>query len=430
MMEQQTKLSKSSDVDGRGQRTRAGGSDVVSNSRKHKPQRPLKVLVIDDDRADYLLVEKYLSKSRDGECICTYIDNFDDGLDAVRSGKFDVALVDYLLGPQTGLDLIRKARGHLALMPIILLTGHGGLKTDLAAFDLGASEYLDKAELSPTTLGRVVRYACAHHKIERRLRASQRRMREAVHQAEVANAAKSAFLANMSHELRTPLNAIIGFSDVLLNGHIESLGTAKRQEYVKDIHDSGLHQLNVINDILDLSKIEAGQFDLDETDIDLPRLIECCVQTVMGWEKGAGRRIDQRIDIDLPLLHGDERRVKQVLLNLLTNAIKFTPQTGNILVEATTDAGGAIVLSVQDTGVGIAKRDLKKVMTPFGQGDNPHVRAQQGTGLGLPLTKALAESHGATLKLASRPGKGTTVTARFPVKRSVNRHRAAKRAAA
>ncbi len=234
-------------------------------------------------------------------------------------------------------------------------------------------------------------------------------------QAEAASLAKSQFLANMSHELRTPLNAILGFSELVASRMFEK-EPERVHEYASLINSSGRHLLSLINDILDLAKIEAGGRRLDEAEIDLRCLADDALQLVAWRAKDNGVRFENLID-EVPLLYADERAIRQILLNLLSNAVKFTPRQGLITTFARQAANGALVFGVEDTGVGIAPEDIDKVFDTFGQGKHDIKLADKGTGLGLAIVKGLAEAHGGHVALESQVGKGTRVSVTIPGRR-------------
>ncbi len=231
-----------------------------------------------------------------------------------------------------------------------------------------------------------------------------------------ASRAKSEFLANMSHELRTPLNAIIGFSELMLAAG-SGIAGEKYEEYLNLIHGSGRHLLDIINDVLDLAKVEAGKMSLSEESVDLGQITASCLRLVSSNTEE--ERIDLRSEIpdNLPPLKGDRRKIKQILINLLSNAVKFTPVGGQIRVTARINENGELALAVSDTGEGIPPESLNEVLSPFRQADSGLNRRFDGIGLGLPLSKAMAELHGGTLELESEVGAGTTVTVTFPAER-------------
>ena len=223
-------------------------------------------------------------------------------------------------------------------------------------------------------------------------------------QAEAASRAKSGFLANMSHELRTPLNAIIGFAELIRTETMGPVGNRTYCEYAKDIHDSGHHLLSLINDVLDLSKIEADRMVLDEETVDLNAVIATCIRMSRTQATRGGVALVAEIDPNAALVRGEQRRLMQVVLNLISNAIKYTKQGGSVTITTRKRPDGSLELSVRDTGCGIDDHDLAIVMQPFGQIDNPYNRINQGTGLGLPLARRLVELHDGPLLLESRSG--------------------------
>ena len=239
--------------------------------------------------------------------------------------------------------------------------------------------------------------------------------------AEGANRAKSEFLANMSHELRTPLNAINGFSEIMVAEMYGSMGDPRYKEYALDIHNSGQHLLALINDILDMSKIEAGKMNLRFEPISLEEVTEDAVRLVRNRAEAAGLEVGVEFP-HLPEVEGDYRAIKQVLLNLLSNAIKFTPRGGRVTVRAEPRQdmlGERIRVSVTDTGIGISKEDLARLAKPFEQVESQHSKTTQGTGLGLALTKSLVELHAGSLELDSAPGEGTTVSFSLPIRQGL-----------
>jgi two-component system cell cycle sensor histidine kinase PleC len=246
--------------------------------------------------------------------------------------------------------------------------------------------------------------------------------------AEEANQAKSEFLANMSHELRTPLNAIIGFSEIMETGMFGPLGASKYHEYCRDIRDSGNYLLDVINDILDMSKIEAGRTTLDFQDVDLAQIIADAVRVL------AARAAEKRLEIKLEVapairLKADRRALKQVALNLLSNAVKFTPEGGRVTVRARTVAGAA-TLAIEDTGIGIPKTALKNLGRPFEQVESQLTKSHKGSGLGLAIAKSLTDLHGGCVRIRSTQGVGTIVLVRLPLERAAALEQAEREAAA
>jgi signal transduction histidine kinase len=234
------------------------------------------------------------------------------------------------------------------------------------------------------------------------------------------NRLKSDFLATMSHELRTPLNSIIGFSDVLSS--IKSLDE-KQRRYVQNIQKSGKMLLDMINDILDLAKIEAGRWQLEDAEIDLHRLAGDALQLVTWRTKDTNAVLENAVDPALEMIFADERAIKQILVNLLSNAVKFTPENGRVCVFANRITGGGLTFGVSDTGIGISAEDQQKVFDSFGQGKHDVAIADKGTGLGLAIVKGLAESHGGRVMLESQVGKGTKVTVHLPATRVRPRRR-------
>ena len=225
-------------------------------------------------------------------------------------------------------------------------------------------------------------------------------------EAETANASKTAFLANMSHELRTPLNAILGFSEIIAQECFGPVGSARYKEYAGDIHSSGAHLLSLINDLLDVAKIEAGKMEISPHPLDARRTFDIALKLVGAKAREKKQELAISVDPDAPPLYADERALKQILINLVTNAVKFTPQGGAITVSAGASPSGEFQICCKDNGPGISREKLDKIFTPFSQVDNRYDRQAGGTGLGLALVRGLAELHGGRAWLESEYGKG------------------------
>jgi len=237
--------------------------------------------------------------------------------------------------------------------------------------------------------------------------------------ADSANKAKTDFLLTMSHELRTPLNAIMGFSEVMKQQLRGPLGDERYVDYANDIYDSANHLLAVINNILDISRIEAGRLELDEQAVVIGDEVDKALQQLREEARGADVKLVSEIDPDLPLLLGDAHKIRQIVINLAGNAVRYMPDSGTVTVRAARAERQGIVLTVEDDGAGMSGEDVERVLSPFVRLSNPMVRAHDGTGLGLPLVKALVELHGGEFTLASKPDHGTTATAIFPKSRVI-----------
>jgi len=243
---------------------------------------------------------------------------------------------------------------------------------------------------------------------------------EARRRAEEASLAKSRFLATMSHELRTPLNAILGFSEVMKSELFGAHSVEAYRDYSNDIHTSGEHLLMLINEILDLSRVEAGRYELKEEAVQLPGIIEDCRHLLAMRARKRGVTLTEVVEPNMPRIWADERAVRQVALNLLTNAIKFTPQGGQILVKVGWTIAGGQYFAIKDNGPGIPENEIPIIMSSFGRGSVAQKNADEGTGLGLPIVKGLVELHGGTFTLRSKLREGTEVVVVFPPERVMN----------
>ncbi len=264
--------------------------------------------------------------------------------------------------------------------------------------------------------GQVYRMAGSIGDITRRKKMEAENFRM-MQEAEMANRAKTEFLANVSHELRTPLNAIIGFSEIITGEMFGPLGHPQYSEYIRDIEESGRHLLELINDILDVSKAEVGKLEAQEEKVNIARVIDSARRIVQERARSAELSLKVNIDENLPVIWGDERKLKQMVLNLLSNAIKFTPPGGEVRIDIGHSDDGGLSISVADTGIGIAAEDIATAMRPFGQIDSALNRKYVGTGLGLPLVKSLTQLHDGEMEIVSKPGHGTTVTITLPASR-------------
>jgi len=328
-----------------------------------------------------------------------------------------------------GLHFTAMTAATLAYDPFAEFSGAAALERQslaiavaaVAALLLGAgllSAFLDGylSDRNAREAERLRRYVSELETAQSELQETTRNLSVALEAAAASSQAKSQFLATMSHELRTPLNAIIGFSELLKGEALGALGDPRYVEYATDIHNSGTHLLSLINDVLDFSKIEAGRLELIEEPLEVGEVVSDCVRLISQEARDAGLELASEIPEGLPLVMADRRRLKQIALNLLSNAMKFTPSGGRIGVKVVAGDAG-VAMSVADTGVGMSPEQIPLAMEPFSQVDSRLSRVHEGTGLGLPLCRHLAEAHGGRLDIKSAPGEGTTVTITFPVER-------------
>jgi two-component system cell cycle sensor histidine kinase PleC len=268
-----------------------------------------------------------------------------------------------------------------------------------------------------STVVAMLKYRARTDALVEKLKAANAEYDLARRRAETANRAKSQFLANMSHELRTPLNAILGFSEVMKDEILGPLENGTYKSYSDDIHKSGQHLLNLINQILDLSRIEAGRYELQEEPVSLAKVMDDCQKLLKLKAENKGVHIVEQFNDGMALLWAEQRAIRQICLNLLSNAVKFTPANGVITLTAGTTPNGEQFLAVKDNGPGIPEIEIPRVMSPFGQGTLSQETAEGGSGLGLPIVKGLVDLHGGRFELKSRVRQGTEVKVVFPVHR-------------
>ena len=387
-----------------------------------------------------LLLRESVRSERRAVLLQAVLDNMQQSLVAFDSER-RLIVANRQFAAMAGLPDVGRARGMRLDDVVRLLVGGGAANTRsrdeelrlLAAHSGGGEpatlEWMRaggrvmeaRASAVPPPIGGIV----ATYTDVTRAKRTERDLIRAKEAAEAANESKSAFLANMSHELRTPLNAILGFSEMMAQELLGPIGQPTYREYAEAVHKSGRHLLALIEDVLDLSKIEAGRMQPREGEVDLAGVIDFVFTTATTGAAQSGVELLRRIAPDLPALIADERMCRQIVLNLVSNALKFTPRGGRIEVSARLLAGGDVEIAVADTGIGIAPEHQAQVLEPFYQVEEAFARTRAGTGLGLPLTRKLAELHGGRLELDSAPGRGTRVRVSFPAARLVRKDRTA-----
>jgi signal transduction histidine kinase len=362
------------------------------------------ILIVDDDPVARSLTRATLE---DEGFSVVEAENGVEGCRCCDACVPSLIMVDAIMPLMDGFELctLLRRRPATANVPILMATGLDDVESIARAYEAGATDFIAKP----------LNWVLLTYRIRYMLRAARGAddLRSAKEVAEAADRAKSEFLANVSHELRTPLNAIIGFSSIMSQGMFGPL-SERYLDYVRAIVESGTHLLAIINDILDIAKAETQGLELTEREVDLGEIISYAGSMMRQMADKAGLACRLDIEEDLPTLRGDSVKLRQIVINLLSNAIKFTPAGGEVRVRAARAEDGGLLIAVSDTGIGIASDKLSIALAPFGQVDSDLNRKYAGVGLGLPLTKRLAELHGGELEILSEPGHGTLVTVRFP----------------
>ena len=360
----------------------------------------MKLLLVEDDEDDYVLTQGLLEDIIAGEYSLTWASTPQEARKHFARNNHDLCMMDYRLGSEDGLSLLREAPKLGFKGPIIMLTGQDNKQLDQEALNAGAEDYLVKSQLNAQGLARAIRYALTRREMEAE---RVERLR-----AETENRSKSEFLAHLSHELRTPLTAILGYTDLLL-----AADEAPDKNHLQIIKRNGRHLLSLLNDVLDLSKIEAGKLEIEQLDVHLHSFVNeiCSLISVNAQDKSL--RLNVLAKTALPVkIKTDPTRLRQILLNLLGNAIKFTEEGEVSLHIAEAHLRNKIYLrfSIRDTGVGISKNDIARLFKPFTQVANTLTSRQQGTGLGLAISRQLAQCLGGNISVKSQPGVGSVFT--------------------
>ena len=365
----------------------------------------VKLLIIDDDEDDFFLVKDLLEDINQA-CILDWASTYEEGQKLLAEDKHDLCLMDYKLGARDGIELLKFANQLGFSGPVILLTGMHQIEIDRQALRAGAVDYLVKSKLSAEQLARSIRYALARREVERE--------RVERLKAEAENRSKSEFLAHLSHELRTPLSAILGFTELLLNKSSDP----ESSSHLRIVHRNGRHLLGLLNDILDLSKIEAGKLEFEKQPISLSAFLTDIYFLMQG--AAADKNLHLRIEAPRPLpivIYSDQMRLRQILLNLMGNAIKFTRE-GEVVLKIDLiqqNNQNHIWFCVQDSGIGICAETLKVIFEPFVQSKNAQVHPRAGTGLGLTISKELVERLGGRIDVHSEVGVGSQFSFTLPL---------------
>lgn len=393
---------------------------------------PLNVLIVDDDEVDRMAVRRALQQAG-FKILFSEARSFAEAIAAFQHDRIDCAFLDYQLPDSDGLTLVQHVREIGIKVPLIVLTGQGDEQIAVELMKAGATDYIAKSRVSPDMLAQVLRNAIRVYQAEQQAEFANRRLREAndilIHknrelevqrqQIELQNAKlieasqlKSQFLATMSHELRTPLNAIIGFSQLLLRLSKGPL-TSSQRDMVERILNNGKNLLELLNDVLDLSKIEAGRLEIKPELCNLAQVVQTTVAELRSLAEDKQLELSLQIDLPDPQVYYDRSRFRRILVNLLSNAIKFT-ESGSVWVRLSALGAERIALEVEDTGIGISPSHLNYIFEPFRQIDQTTTRPHTGSGLGLAITHSLVQMMGGRITVQSQVGQGSVFRVELP----------------
>ncbi len=375
-----------------------------------KADNRINVLIVEDDEDDYILTTALLTEINPERFTPEWVKRFEEATERIAGNHFDVCLLDYRLGSHDGIELLRHAREKGNNAPVILLTGQGDPEIDLEAMKAGAADYLVKGQINAANLERSIRYAIQQRQMEDE-RISLVRAQEARKQAEAANKTKDEFLAMISHELRTPLNSLLGWVSILRGNK----GDEKLYERAIDaIERSARTQAKLVNDLLDITRIANGNLWLERQPVPIVSVIEACIDE--AYPAANAKSISLNVDLDhsIGTVSGDQHRLKQVINNLLQNAVKFTPENGSVSVRMKRN-GEEAEIRVSDTGRCISPEFLPFVFDRYRQ-DTESADRRGGLGLGLAISRHIVEMHGGRISAESEgDGKGATFTIVLPL---------------
>ncbi|MCA9421887.1 MAG: hybrid sensor histidine kinase/response regulator [Nitrospira sp.] len=375
----------------------------------------LKVLLIEDDEDDALITRSLLEKLSNPLVALEWVPSYDEGLEQIKSQQHDIGLLDYQLGSRTGLELLQEANSHGLHFPLIMLTGQGNESLVIDALELGAIDYLPKRIISSESLQRAICHGIEKNRLQAAVSAHQRELEKTNQELERKNEEIQRFYHVVAHELKTPLTAASEFVEILLEG-IPGPLTNTQEEYLQLIHRCCDHLDRNINDLYDITRLETGKLSIHPQLGSLPGLIDDVVKVFTSQVQAKDIDLNVRVAPDLPFLHFDPQRIRQVLLNLLGNALKFTPKRGKIIVSACDDSpcGGRMRVSIEDTGVGIAQDQLEHIFERLYQVKDDSPASASGLGLGLFICREIIKLHGGTMMATSDLGKGSIFSFTLP----------------